>query len=82
MKAAKFSRWVIVLDYNADPEVDSDLVRRSLEDELRGFRGGAVVFGEKLILDHAGDALSMRMRFSDNIVSISKFDPKKVLVMA
>lgn len=82
MKSANRSRWVFVLDYNADPDVDSESVRLSLEDELGAAKGSPVIVGEKVILDRTDDAFSLKMRFSNNIVRVEKYDFNRVVVIA
>lgn len=74
MKKTSRTRWIIELDYDADPDTDGDAVRDSLADQLSSSKGNPMVLGDKVIVDCLDDAFHCRMRFSENIVSITKED--------
>lgn len=63
-------RWVIELDYDADPDTDADTLMIDIADQMSGAKGSPVMEGEFLVLDHLDDAVSARMRFADHITRI------------
>lgn len=63
-------RWIIELDYDADPDLSSVDVREDVIDHLSGARGNPVLEGSRIIFDHGDDALSARLRFGDNVTSV------------
>lgn len=71
-ETARPVRWVIELDYDADPDVAPEDLREDIADELSGAKGSPVVEGDLLILDNLDDAVSVRMRFDEYIYRIDQ----------
>lgn len=63
------AEWIVELDFRANPEQDAASVRRDLLDELRGCRG---VLKGRTARVGADEALRLKLRFADNIVSIQR----------
>lgn len=66
----KRTRWIIELDYNADPETTADAVRTDLQDHLSHPFGKPIVDGDRLICDDLADAVAIRLRYDLNLVSV------------
>jgi hypothetical protein len=64
------TRWVIEMDYDADPETPEDKVKADLADELT--TADAPVVGEKTLVLALADAFRVRMRFAENVRSIER----------
>lgn len=70
--ASKAIRWIIELDYNADPGLDPLHIRKSLAEEISNAKGRPVLNDNYIIFDRLDDAFGVRMRFSDNVVGVHK----------
>lgn len=62
------SRWIFEFDYDADPDTTADAVKADLTDHLTGARGPFRFESSRIILEDGDDALSVRLRFNENIV--------------
>lgn len=68
----KTTRWIIDFDYDADPDLPSDVVRSRLNDQVTGTQGQTVVEGNRVTCDNSHDAMWLKLRFSDNIRAIER----------
>lgn len=70
MTTSARSRWIIELDYEADPDLAAEDVRRNIQDEVSAFKNDVQVQDDVIICDALDEAFTLRMRFSENIVDI------------
>lgn len=71
MKSKK--SWVIEFDYDADPDLSATTIVDQLRAELAAIKGQTVWQGTKVTLNRLDDAFAMRMRFSHNVTSVTRF---------
>lgn len=64
-------RWIVELDYNADPEASPVDVRNDVQDQLSASRGSPIIDGERVILDNLDDVFEVRMRYDTHLRGIT-----------
>lgn len=64
-------RWIVELDYDADPDTSPDAVRNDVQDQLSASRGSPVIDGERVILDTLDDVFEVRMRYDTHLRRIT-----------
>ncbi len=65
------TRWILDLDYDADPEVTAADLRADIEDQFSLPRGRVVIEPTRLIFWHGDDALTARLRYNDHVTKIT-----------
>jgi hypothetical protein len=66
------TRWILEFDYTADPEVAPEAIRADLFETLSRVRGPFIYDATRITFMDANDALSIRLRFNENIVAIER----------
>ena len=62
--------WTFKMDFKADPDSDHKVVKNDLVDMIRSYPGSNIK-GNKLVMADAEGALTVKLRYFNNIVSIA-----------
>ena len=66
------TRWIIELDYTADPDTDYETFFSNLSEELAAAKGAPEHHGDCIVFDELDDAFNVRLRFAENVVNVRK----------
>lgn len=65
------TRWIVELNYDADPDFDAGSVKERIDEELKGLPR-SILNGSQIISTCMDETLKLKLRFSENIESIAR----------
>lgn len=69
---AKNRRWVIKLDYNADPDTDPRTIKEQIKEWYDSTRGFVCIDGDTVEIGDPNEAMELKLRFYDHVVSVKR----------
>jgi hypothetical protein len=64
------ARWIIELDYDADPDTAPETIRQDIADQMMAAKGTPIVEEDRIIFDHSEDAFGARLRYGANVMRV------------